>query len=80
MLQCTEVSGRAVRVAKHLKTRLGSSFTVRISAFICKILKYKAGFILKFKVLCVATRTLVMNCYSRDLQLITRSSNKLTVV
>ena len=30
--QCTEVSGRTVRVAKHLKTRLGSSFTVRISA------------------------------------------------
>ena len=32
VLQCTEVSGRTVRVAKHLKTRLGSSFTVRISA------------------------------------------------
>ena len=30
--QCTEVSGRTVRVAKHLKTRLGSSFTVRVSA------------------------------------------------
>ena len=27
-----EVSGRTVRVAKHLKTRLGSSFTVRVSA------------------------------------------------
>ena len=26
-----EVSGRTIRVAKHLKTRLGSSFTVRIS-------------------------------------------------
>ena len=50
------------------------------TSFICKILKYKAGFILKLKVLCVATRTLVMNCYSRDLQLITCSSNKLTVV
>ena len=34
---------------------------------ICKILKYKTGFILKFKVVCVATRTLVMNCYSHDL-------------
>ena len=30
--QCTEVSGRTVHVAKHLKTRLGSSLTVRISA------------------------------------------------
>ena len=25
------------------------------TSFICKILKYKAGFILKFKVVCVAT-------------------------
>ena len=31
-LQCTEVSGRTVRLVKHLKTRLGSSFTVRVSA------------------------------------------------
>ena len=32
VLQCTEVSGRTVCVAKHLKTRLGSSFTIRILA------------------------------------------------
>ena len=38
-----------------------------LNSFICKILKYKAGFILNFKVVCVATRTLVMNCCSRDL-------------
>ena len=37
------------------------------NSFICQILKYKAGFILKFKVVCIATRTLVMNCYSHDL-------------
>ena len=30
--QCTEVSGRTVRVVKHLKIKLGSSFTIRISA------------------------------------------------
>ena len=47
------------------------------TSFICKILKYKAGFILKFKVVCVATRTLVMNCYSRDYH---NCSNKLTAV
>ena len=29
-LQCIKVSGHTVCVAKHLKTRLGSSFTVRI--------------------------------------------------
>ena len=72
------MSGRTVRVAKHLKTRLGSSFTVRISAlnnfvivlnsFICKILKYKAGIILKFKVVYITTGTLVMYCYSCDLR------------
>ena len=37
------------------------------TSFICKILKYKAGFILKFKVICVAMHALVMNHYSRDL-------------
>ena len=31
-LQCTEVSGHTTCIAKHSKTRLGSSFTVRISA------------------------------------------------
>ena len=31
-LKCTEVSGRNVCIAKHLKTKLGSSFTVRVSA------------------------------------------------
>ena len=41
------------------------------------MLNYKAGFILKFKVVCVATHTLVMNCYSRDYHY---CSNKLTVV
>ena len=44
-----------------------------------KILKYKADFILKFKVVCVATCTLVMNCYSRDYHNCT-CSNELTVV
>ena len=63
--------------SKAFKTRLGSSFTVRISSFICKILKYKAGFILKFKVVCVATCTLMMNCYSHDYH---NCSHKLTVV
>ena len=37
------------------------------NSFICEILKYKVGFILKFKVLCVATCTIAMNCYSCDL-------------
>ena len=37
------------------------NFSLKIISFICKILKYKAGFILKFKVAYVATRTLVMN-------------------
>ena len=36
-------------------------------SFICKILKYKAGFILKFKVACDTMCTLVMNGNSRDL-------------
>ena len=31
-LQCVEVSGCNIHVAKHLKTRLCSSFTVRILA------------------------------------------------
>ena len=43
------------------------SFLIVLNSFICKILKYKACFILKFKVVCVATRTLVMNHYSHDL-------------
>ena len=32
VLQCTEVNGHTVRVAKYLKTMLGSSFTVRVLA------------------------------------------------
>ena len=32
VLQCTEVSGCTICVVKHVKTRLGSSFTVRILA------------------------------------------------
>ena len=45
--------------------------------FVCKIPKFKADFILKFKVVCVATRTLVISCYSHDYH---NCSNKLTVV
>ena len=35
------------------------------NSFICKL--YKAGFILKFKVVCVAMRALMMSHYSSDL-------------
>ena len=31
-LPCTKVSGRNVHVARHLKTRLGSSFRVKVLA------------------------------------------------
>ena len=44
------------------------SFLIVLKSFICKVLKYKAGFMFKkIKIVCIATRTLVMNCYSRDL-------------
>ena len=42
-------------------------FLIVLNSFICKILKYKAGFILKFKVVCIGKRILVMNCHSHDL-------------
>ena len=70
MPYCTKVSGHTVCVAKHLKTRLCSkSFDLKqlSNSFVCEIPKFKADFILKFKVACVATCTLVMNCYSHDL-------------
>ena len=31
-------------------------FVILLDSFICKILKYKTGFILKFKVVCIAMR------------------------
>ena len=66
---CSKAFKDKARPQLHSKNyglkQLCNSF--KYGSFICKILKYKAGFILKFKVVCVATRTLVMNCYSHDL-------------
>ena len=61
---CSEAFDDKGRLQLHSK-----SFGLKqlYNSFICKILKYKAGFILKFKVVCIVTCTLVMNCYSHDL-------------
>ena len=71
---CSEAFKDKARLQLHSKS---FSFLTVLNSFICKILKYKAGFILKFKVACIATCTLVMNCYSCDYY---NCSNKLTVV
>ena len=65
---CSEAFKDKARLQLHSKNfGLKTNFVIVLKCFICKILKYKARFILKFKVVCVATRTLVMNCYSCDL-------------
>ena len=55
------------RLQLHSKSFGLKQLSIVLNSFICKIPKFKADFILKFKVVCVATRTLVMNHYSRDL-------------
>ena len=55
-----------VRLQFHSKSFSLKQLYNSLRCFICKILKFKAGFILKFKVVCVAMRTLVMNHNSRD--------------
>ena len=52
------------RLQFHSKNFGLSNFVILLNSFICKILKYKA---IKFKVVGIAMHTLVMNCYSHDL-------------
>ena len=61
---CSKVFKDKARLQLH-----GKSFSLKqlSNTFKCKIPKFKAGVILKFKVVCVATHTLVMNCCSHDL-------------
>ena len=55
------------RLQIHSKSFGLKEILIVLNTFICKILKCKASFISKFKIACVAMCTLVMNCYSRDL-------------
>ena len=61
---CSEAFKHKARLQPHSKN---FNFVILLNSFICKILKYKACFILKFKVVCVAMHALVMNHYSCDL-------------
>ena len=61
---CSEAFKDKARLQLHRKNFGLKQLCV---SFKYKILKCKAGFILKFKFVCIAMCTLVMNCYSCDL-------------
>ena len=64
---CSEAFKDKARLQPHSKIFGLKQLCNNLNNFIWKILKDKGSFILKFKVLCVAMHTLVMNCYSHDL-------------
>ena len=53
---------------KVFKRRLAHSVAAAmLKSLIANVLKWKAGLQTKFKCVCVAKRSLVMGCFSRDL-------------